>query len=249
MPKRFTATEKWKDLWFKKLKPKYKLLWIYLLDECDNAGLIELDLKIAEVFTGFHYSMDDIRNIFGTRLFQITEDVWFIPKFISFQYKILKNGDNVTKNVISKLKKYDLITDELSLREVYCSPNLGIQEKDKDKEEEMDTEKERSSVQNYKNIPPTLSQIIEVCKERGYLEAKTEAEKFYNYYESIGWKVGKNSMKDWGAALVNWFKNYKKYNYENSTSVKQSQGNRYSGFDSVKHREIARQLGTLGPEN
>ena len=31
-----------------------------------------------------------------------------------------------------------------------------------------------------------------------------DAERFYNYYESNGWKVGKNPMKDWKAAARNW---------------------------------------------
>ena len=32
----------------------------------------------------------------------------------------------------------------------------------------------------------------------------TEVDKFHNYYESNGWKVGKNPMKSWPAALRNW---------------------------------------------
>jgi hypothetical protein len=31
-----------------------------------------------------------------------------------------------------------------------------------------------------------------------------EADKFCDYYESNGWKVGKGSMKDWRAAVRNW---------------------------------------------
>jgi len=31
-----------------------------------------------------------------------------------------------------------------------------------------------------------------------------EPEKFYDFYESKGWKVGKNSMKDWKAAVRQW---------------------------------------------
>jgi uncharacterized protein YdaU (DUF1376 family) len=41
--------------------------------------------------------------------------------------------------------------------------------------------------------------------------AKIEAEKFVNYYESNGWKVGKNPMKSWGAAANNWITNSKQY--------------------------------------
>ena len=41
--------------------------------------------------------------------------------------------------------------------------------------------------------------------------AKIEAEKFVNYYESNGWKVGKNSMKNWKAAANNWITNSNTY--------------------------------------
>lgn len=33
----------------------------------------------------------------------------------------------------------------------------------------------------------------------------TDVDKFWNYYESNGWKVGKNPMKSWPAALRNWW--------------------------------------------
>ena len=36
-----------------------------------------------------------------------------------------------------------------------------------------------------------------------------ECEAFYNFYESNGWKVGRNPMKNWKAALANWKRNYK----------------------------------------
>jgi hypothetical protein len=42
-------------------------------------------------------------------------------------------------------------------------------------------------------------------------QAKIEAEKFVNYYESNGWKVGKNPMKSWGASANNWITNTKQY--------------------------------------
>lgn len=36
---------------------------------------------------------------------------------------------------------------------------------------------------------------------------QNNAERFLNYYESKGWKVGKSPMKDWQAAVRNWMKN------------------------------------------
>ncbi len=38
-----------------------------------------------------------------------------------------------------------------------------------------------------------------------------ECEKFYDYYEANGWKVGRNPMKMWTAAMSNWKRNCKTY--------------------------------------
>ena len=51
--------------------------------------------------------------------------------------------------------------------------------------------------------PPTLTEIEAYCEERGNT---VDAERFHNYYESNGWMVGKNRMKDWKAAVRTWEK-------------------------------------------
>lgn len=51
---------------------------------------------------------------------------------------------------------------------------------------------------------PTLEEVKEYCLERNN---KVDAELFINYYESNGWKVGKNSMKDWKACVRTWERN------------------------------------------
>ncbi len=49
--------------------------------------------------------------------------------------------------------------------------------------------------------------------------SKTEAEKFFNYYESIGWLVGgKTKMKDWKAAARNWMLNVEKFQMKETNS-------------------------------
>lgn len=50
--------------------------------------------------------------------------------------------------------------------------------------------------------PPTIDMIKAYANEKGY--SGFNAERFFNYYESIGWKVGKNPMKSWKAAVSNW---------------------------------------------
>lgn len=49
--------------------------------------------------------------------------------------------------------------------------------------------------------PPTLEDVQAFCNETGKL---IDAEAFINYYTSNGWKVGKNPMKDWKAAVRQW---------------------------------------------
>ncbi len=50
-------------------------------------------------------------------------------------------------------------------------------------------------------VPPTLEEVEAVCKEKGY---HFSPEAFVAYYESNGWKVGRNKMKNWRKALVTW---------------------------------------------
>jgi hypothetical protein len=44
----------------------------------------------------------------------------------------------------------------------------------------------------------------------------TEIDRFFNYYESNGWKVGRNPMKSWQSAMVNWRTNYQERVYQSS---------------------------------
>ena len=48
---------------------------------------------------------------------------------------------------------------------------------------------------------PSIDQVREYCRERGN---HVDPDAFYAFYESNGWKVGKNPMKDWRAAVRTW---------------------------------------------
>lgn len=48
---------------------------------------------------------------------------------------------------------------------------------------------------------PTLDEVAAYCRERG---KGVNPEVWYDHYESNGWKVGKNAMKDWRAAVRKW---------------------------------------------
>ena len=49
--------------------------------------------------------------------------------------------------------------------------------------------------------PPTVEDVRSYCKAKGYA---IDAARFVSYYESNGWRVGKNAMKSWQAAVQGW---------------------------------------------
>lgn len=51
--------------------------------------------------------------------------------------------------------------------------------------------------------PPTVEEVRAYITEKGY---KVDAEAFVAFYESNGWRVGKNPMRSWHSALVTWEK-------------------------------------------
>lgn len=77
-------------------------------------------------------------------------------------------------------------------------------EKDIEIEKEIHSSAKSTTTKRKRFEKPTLSQITQYCLERNN---SVNAEQFYDYYESNGWKVGKNSMKDWKACVRTWERN------------------------------------------
>lgn len=49
--RRFTETQKWDDPWFRELPGSHKLVFLYILDRCNNAGFWEVDLSALAFHT------------------------------------------------------------------------------------------------------------------------------------------------------------------------------------------------------
>ena len=62
------------------------------------------------------------------------------------------------------------------------------------------------SKKNKRFQKPTLEEVKQYCLER---KNNIDAQKFVDYYESNGWKVGRNPMKDWKATIRTWESNNK----------------------------------------
>lgn len=56
---------------------------------------------------------------------------------------------------------------------------------------------------------PSIEELQDYCKDNNLVVG---CDRFYNYYEGNGWKVGRNPMKDWKATLRNWARNNEKWN-------------------------------------
>ena len=71
---------------------------------------------------------------------------------------------------------------------------------------------------------PTLDEVKAYCQER---KNKIDPERFIDYYTAKGWKIGKQPMKDWKAAVRTWEKN----NFNNTPAPTQEAPQANEGFD------------------
>ena len=81
-------------------------------------------------------------------------------------------------------------------------------------------------------MKPTIEQITDYCKEKGY---DVEAERFFNYYESKGWVVGKSPMKDWKAAVRTWASNQKSSQPSSSPQVAPAPSSKEADLYNAMH--------------
>jgi hypothetical protein len=86
MAKRFTDTDKWKDEWYTELTSDYKIIWQYLLDTCDNAGIYKRNIKLLNYYCNTNVSAEEILKVFNKRVSQLADDKWLINKFCVYQY-------------------------------------------------------------------------------------------------------------------------------------------------------------------
>lgn len=63
-------------------------------------------------------------------------------------------------------------------------------------------EEKKDSIGRFKK--PTFEEVREYCMSR---DNRIDAQAFIDHYESNGWSVGKNKMKDWRAAVRTWENN------------------------------------------
>lgn len=90
-------------------------------------------------------------------------------------------------------------------------------------------------------ISPTLEEVTEYCNEKGYA---ISPQQFIDFYESKGWMVGKNKMKDWKAAVRTWGNRQ-----QSGSSCTSATNNRFNNFHQRKNNMKDEELERLFTDN
>jgi hypothetical protein len=71
-------------------------------------------------------------------------------------------------------------------------------------------------------VKPTIEQVLLNSSKIGLPDS--EAHKFFSYYVSNGWRVGRVGMRSWEAAMINWRSKWQEYGKPNKTNAGTNQG-------------------------
>ena len=110
----------------------------------------------------------------------------------------LHSGDKVPQNIVPQ---NDVSQNNVPQNNVPGVLPNRYTEKRENSTETTDKKKNNKSPRGKSFVPPTEEEVKAYCKERNNT---VNASHFMDYYCSNGWKVGRNEMKDWKAAVRMW---------------------------------------------
>ncbi len=153
MAKRFIDTGFFSDSWVLDLSKEEKLFVVYLYTNCDHAGIIDLNLRLAEFQTGIKdlaKSYPTLCKQFEGRLLHLYANYHFLPKFIKFQYpRGLNYNVKAQKSVIDRLKEFNLYDEKNQrVRKDLGNSYQTVQDMDKDIDKEKDKDKDKDNTQS-----------------------------------------------------------------------------------------------------
>jgi predicted phage replisome organizer len=152
---------------------------------------------------------------------------------------------NDTAKMLGEKSEWAVKKAEWRAKQIEEKTNVGQkkdnvrQEKEIEKEIELDIDKDSSKKRVHKFTQPTLEEVSSYCLER---KNKVNPQKFINYYDSNGWKVGRNKMKDWKATIRTWETN----DYDKNTKVVDIPSYYNEKDDDVDKKELLRKLKEQG---
>jgi hypothetical protein len=146
-----------------------------------------------------HYNKSSIDSVGANAPSSVRRKVMELPD------KLKKSLDNM---VCLETISDELLAEVLPLLKSLDNPAPAIKEKLKESTGAPRREKPKTKGKQ-RFQPPTLEEAQDYFEEKGV--QPREAEKFWNYYEANGWKVGKNKMQKWKSAAAGWISRMKDY--------------------------------------
>ena len=215
MPRRVTATEKWDDPWYRRLKPTQKCFWLWLTDHCDLAGVVDVDMEAARFQVGAKVSLDD----FEGRVVPLPNGKYFIVGFIRFQQGRnvvdLDTKNNAHLSILKSIEKNGITAEILSVNP------LALRDVSRNSNSRVDVNVETPSPIF---LPPTIAEVEEYMASQMQAVSRRcpgitkvvfpaqEAPKFMGHWNQVEWKIKGKLMKNWKQTAYNWLINANKFN-------------------------------------
>ena len=171
MAKRFIDTGLFDDDWFMELSKDCKLLWLYFITKCDHAGMIKVNEKLCKVQTDIKDIAGTIKDL-GNRIVTVSEHLYFIPKFIEFQYPGFPNSAvRQQHSALEILMKHGLIKDgKLTLTKELTNSYDNGNDSDNDLDNGIDYE---GIIELYHELCPKMQKVLVLNKTRkGHVNAR-----------------------------------------------------------------------------
>ena len=165
--------------------------WVYL----HESPLPDSPEQIARLIR-MRTHCEDIANVLR-EFFTLTDHGWMQEK-ASVEIDAYKSkSDKAKASAAARWSKKPIKPDANALRSE-CEGNAN--------HKPLTTNQEPLTKKQVKRfVKPTPQELIDHFKSKG--SNQDQAERFFNHYESNGWKVGRNPMKAWKSAVSNWLKN------------------------------------------
>lgn len=197
MAKRFTDTEKWKDDWYLSLSNDYRIIWQWLLDNCNHAGICKPSINLLNMMCNTKISEDELIEKMNGRILKIN-NIWFVPKFLKFQYGSLNSKKPAVLSVINELKINNLLdyVSELfnncyeTIAEPLDNDSETIKDKDTLNDKEINKGNNKKEILQNSNLfrqpnIPTKESVLQFFLGAG--GTKEMAKSFYEKYDAVGW--------------------------------------------------------------
>jgi hypothetical protein len=138
----------------------------------------------------------------GSRIVRLEESKWLVVTYAKRREYTYSDNPESTRKREQRYKKNGTLRDmSQSVPGHSASHSLSLSASVSGKEEGMQGGKEPKPKDERFVIPPTLEMVDRYCKVRNN---GLNAQKFVDSYAAKGWKIGKNKMVDWQAAVRTW---------------------------------------------